>query len=372
MSLEAAPVRSGIIGTGFMGTVHTRAVRAAGGEVRAYAGRDLGRVAEAAAAARVPHVLSAYELIAHPEIDLVHICTPNAQHLELARAAIAAGKHVVCEKPLAASEADARELVEAAAQAGVVAAVPFVYRFYPTAREARARIREGGERVWLAHGHYLQDWLAERSSYNWRVADGDSRAFADIGVHWCDLFEFVTGHRISRLLAQRSRLHETRVRGAQEIPVETEDGVTMLFETDGGATGSLVVSQATHGRKNRLWLSVDGESHSYAFDQEAPNELWVGASTGVSVIPKGVETTSFPDVARYVTVPSGHPQGYQDCFASFITDVHRAIAGEAVDGLPTFADGARAARLTEAVIESSQGARWVETEPSSQPHRRIA
>lgn len=354
------PLRSGIIGTGFMGRVHTAAVRATGGEVLAYAGRDAERTRAAAGEAGVPLALSAEELIAHPDVDIVHICTPNAQHVSLAEAAIAAGKHVVCEKPLALGAGEAARLEAAARAAGVVHAVPFVYRFYPTAREARARIATSGERIWLAHGHYLQDWMAERSSYNWRVNDGASRAFADIGVHWCDLFEFTTGHRIERLLAQRSRLHDTRLSEGGEVPVSTEDGVTMMFQTDRGATGSVVISQASPGRKNRLWLSLDGEQRSYAFDQESPNELWVGSTEGVSLLPKGLETFGDAAARSYVSVPSGHPQGYQDCFTLFVRDVHAAISGEAVDGLPTFTDGARAAQLTDAVVASSTSGQWVD------------
>lgn len=361
MTRTRQPLRSGIIGTGFMGRVHTAAVRAAGGEVLAYAGRDPERTRFAADAASVPLTLTADELVAHPDIDVVHICTPNAQHVAFAEAAIAAGKHVVCEKPLALGVEEAARLEAAADAAGVVHAVPFVYRFYPTVREARARIASSGERIWLAHGHYLQDWLAEQSSYNWRVDDGASRAFADIGVHWCDLFEFATGHRVERLLAQRSRLHDTRLSEGNEVPVSSEDGVTMMFHTDRGATGSVVISQATPGRKNRLWLSLDGEQRSYAFDQESPNELWIGSNEGVLLLPKGLETLEDTSARSYVSVPSGHPQGYQDCFALFMRDVHAAIRGEAVDGLPTFVDGVRAAQLTDAVVASSASGRWVDT-----------
>lgn len=355
------PIRSGIIGTGFMGTVHTRAVRAAGGVVTAYAGRDAGRTARAAEAAGVELALTPAELIAHPDVDVVHVCTPNAQHVELAAAAIAAGKHVVCEKPLALSEADARELHAAAEAAGVVHAVPFVYRYYPTVREARARIAASDDRIWLAHGHYLQDWLAGRHSYNWRIDEGASRAFADIGVHWCDLLEFTTGHRIRRLSANSSQLHATRVADGAEVAVASEDGVTMLFETDRGATGSVVISQASPGRKNRLWLSLDGERSSYSFDQENPDRLWVGTVADVAVTPKGEETTRAAAAVRpYVTVPSGHPQGYQDCFTVFVSEVHAAIAGHPVAGMPTFADGVRAAQLTDAVVASAEDASWIE------------
>lgn len=358
----AEPLRSGIIGTGFMGGVHTRAVRAAGGTVVAFAGRDAERTADAAARAGVSLALTPAELVTHPEVDIVHICTPNSLHRELAAAAIAAGKHVVCEKPLALSGADAAYLDEAAQGAGVVNAVPFVYRYYPSIREARARIAETSERIWLAHGHYLQDWLAGHDSYNWRVADGASRAFADIGVHWCDLFEFTSGHQITRVSARSSQLHETRRSPKGEVPVSTEDAVTMMFETDLGASGSVVISQASQGRKNRLWLELDGEKASYSFDHENPDRLEIGRPEGTLLVPKGFETTaSATAVNPYLMVPSGHPQGYQDLFTLFMTEVHSAVRGIPVAGMPTFADGVRAARLTEAVVASaSRHGEWIQ------------
>ncbi|WP_454132395.1 Gfo/Idh/MocA family protein [Microbacterium lacticum] len=356
---RAAPVRSGIIGTGFMGTVHTRAVRAAGGQVVAYAGRDLDRTRKVADAQGVELVLRPEELISHPDVDVVHICTPNAQHVALATAAIRAGKHVVCEKPLALTLAEADALDRLAVESGVVNVVPFVYRYYPAVREARARISQAGERIWLAHGHYLQDWLADRETYNWRIDEGESRAFADIGVHWCDLFEFISGHRISRLSARFSQLHDRRTGPSGDVAVDTEDAVTMLFETDLGATGSVVISQASRGRKNRLWMELDGEAMSYSFDQETPDRLEIGSTEGTLVVPKGAETTrDSAAVAPYLLVPAGHPQGYQDAFTLLMAEVIEAVRGRAVAGMPTFSDGVRAAAITAAVVASSESETW--------------
>ena len=358
-----APLRSGIVGTGFMGVVHTRAVRAAGGEVVAYAGRDRERTSQAAQAQGVARSLDPDELIEDADVDIVHICTPNSRHVDLAAAAIAAGKHVVCEKPLALTAADALALDDAARAAGIVTAVPFVYRYYPAVREARARI-DSGDRIWLAHGHYLQDWLAERDTFNWRVAEGASRAFADIGVHWCDLFEFTTGHRIAALSARFTTLHETRRAPGGDVPVATEDAVTMQFETDRGAAGTVVISQASRGRKNRLWIELDGTDASYSFDQEFPDRLEIGTTAGTLHVPKGAETTLNPGlVAPYLPLPSGHPQGYQDAFTLFMSEVHAAVSGSPVAGMPTFSDGARAALLTEAAVESAATRSWVEPRP---------
>ncbi|MEV4708755.1 Gfo/Idh/MocA family oxidoreductase [Actinoplanes sp. NPDC049316] len=348
-------MRSGIIGTGFIGGVHARAVHAAGGVLSRVAA---GSPREAAVAAERLHALSAAasaeELISAADVDVVHICTPNALHVPLALAALQAGKHVICEKPLATGVADARRLVDAAAEARVVTAVPFVYRFYATVREARARIGAGeAGRLWLLHGSYLQDWLAGGDATNWRVdpaLGGASRTFGDIGVHWCDLMEFATGHRISRLVARLAAAYPDR---------PTEDGAAVLFDTDRGASGSVVVSQATPGRKNRLWFSFDGPDASYAFDQELPDALWVGGQRTSQVVPRGPDTLS-ESAAAYSGLPAGHPQGYQDCFTAFVADVYGAIGGQKPDGLPTFTDGLRAAVLTAAVVESAAQSRWVE------------
>jgi predicted dehydrogenase len=237
----------------------------------------------------------------------------------------------------------------------VLAAVPFVYRFYPAVREARARIAAGeAGPLWLLHGTYLQDWLAAADATNWRVdpaLGGGSRAFGDIGVHWCDLMEFTTGHRIVRLAA--------RVGTAYEGRGGTEDGAVVVFETDQGASGSVVVSQVSPGRKNRLWFSFDGQAASYCFDQEQPDSLWVGATAVNRVVMRGPDTFS-DAAAAYARLPAGHPQGYQDAFNAFVSDVYAAIAGQKPEGLPTFSDGLRAAVLTQAVVTAAAEQSWVE------------
>jgi predicted dehydrogenase len=352
-------IRAGIVGVGFMGTVHARAVRRAGGVVS----RIVGSTPESsrAGAERIGAEFAAEsveELLAADDVDVVHVCTPNATHAPLVRAAIAVGKHVICEKPLAVDAGEAAELVALAAEAGVTATVPFVYRFYPTVREARTRVADGtAGPVRLLHGSYLQDWLVEDTDDNWRVdaaAGGASRAFADIGVHWCDLVEFVSGHRITRVAARTVVAHPTR--GGRTVT--TEDAAVVLFETDQGAAGNLTISQISPGRKNRLWFSVDGAAESLCFDQENPDSLWIGGREVNRQLLRG--SSEGPAAARYSVVPAGHPQGYQDCFDAFVADTYESIAGAAPDGLPTFADGLRAARITEAVLESSRTSSWVE------------
>ena len=360
--------RSGIIGTGFIGGVHAAAVRAAGGVVQVVASARPEQAQHAANAWHAEHTAdSGLDLVARDDVDVVHICTPNATHAELAHAAIAAGKAVVCEKPLAINPESATSLVDQATTAGVVNAVPFIYRYYPTVREARDRIsRDEAGRLWLLHGSYLQDWLSGRQVSNWRVdpkLGGASRAFGDIGVHWCDLMEFVTGHRITRLVAHWANAHTERPSltdppGVGPTAVATEDGAIVTFETDRGAAGSVVVSQVSLGRKNRLWFSFDGLDAAYVFDQELPDSLWVGGLRENHVIPRGPDTLSAA-ASSYARLPTGHPQGYQDSFTAFVGDVYAAVAGEQPDGLPTFEAGLRATRITAAVVESARTGNWV-------------
>jgi predicted dehydrogenase len=375
-------LRVGIVGAGFIGAVHARSARLNGARVVGVAASTPERAEQAAARLGADRGFpSAEALVEAPDVDVVHVCAPNHLHAPLALRALDAGKHVICEKPLATSAEVARDLHDAAAGSGRLAAVPFVYRYYATVREARARIDAGeAGAVQLVHGTYLQDWLLSPEDDNWRVdaaLGGASRAFADIGSHWCDLAEFVTGHRIARLSARtRTAVAERRhdpTRAAfgsvsengELRAVDTEDIALMQFETDRGAVGSLVVSQVSAGRKNRLWLEVDGTEAAVAFDQEDPEVLWWGRRDAATLVRRDPAALS-PPAARLAFLPPGHPQGYADCFDLFVADAYAAIAGDAPDGLPGFADGLRAVRLTEAVIASARSERWIDV-PAGEP-----
>jgi len=371
-------LRAGIVGTGFIGRVHARSARVAGAQV---AGVAASSPESATAAAREIGAETAFPsadaLIASEQIDVVHICTPNHLHVPLALAALEAGKHIVCEKPIALDADGAAELIAAASGAGRVATVPFVYRYYPTVREARARLRANGSgNLRLVHGGYLQDWLVAADDDNWRVdaeLGGASRAFADIGSHWCDLIEFVTGERINALTARTAIAHPRRQRSSrpsfergdsegESRTVETEDIATVLFETDRGTTGSVVISQVSAGHKNRLWFEVSSSEETISFNQELPDSLAVRRRAASERIPRDFDTLS-PAAAGYVTLPGGHPQGYHDCFDAFIGESYATIAGATpAEGLPRLEDGLRATRITEAVLESARLGTWVEVD----------
>jgi predicted dehydrogenase len=354
--------RAGLIGAGFMGRVHSRAARAAGVELTAIASSTPDRATAAAHSLGFGRAeVDAASLILAPDVDVVHVLTPNATHADFARAAVEAGKHVVCEKPLATTVADARELADAAARSGVVTAVPFVYRYHPMVREARARVARGELGTLLTLDcAYLQDWMLLPTDDDWRATSADggaSRAFADIGSHLCDLLEFATGERIARLTARTRRVFAQR--GGH--PVENEDVVAILVETGSGALGTLLVSQMAAGRRNALVLELHGSAGSLRFDQERPEELWLGGRTQSRVLLRDPATAA-PDAARLQDVPAGHAMGYQDAFNAFVADAYAAVRGEQPEGLPTFADGLRAAVLTDAVLTSAATGEWVEVD----------
>jgi predicted dehydrogenase len=370
-----------VVGTGMIAAVHVRAARAAGAEVLGVLGRNPERSVQVAAQLDVPTGYASLDDVIADRPDVVHVCTPNDQHHPQALAVIRAGINVVCEKPLAVSSEQALELEHAARAAGVVATVPFVYRFHPMVREVRAKIADGDlGRVLAVHGHYLQDWMLDEDSSSWRVdagAGGMSRAFADIGSHWCDLVEFVTGERFASVSAVTDIVFPTRpaasgpsfsgspdpdpiADASTRAEVTTEDTAVATFRTGTGRIGNVVISQVSAGRKNRLWFEVDGTRGSAAFDQEAPESAWFGNERGAQILVRDPSQGSV-DQRRLAVVPSGHPQGYLDAFAAFVADTYTAVrTGVAPDGLPTFADGARSAQIIDAVVASAGDDTWKE------------
>jgi predicted dehydrogenase len=359
--------RVGIIGGGFMATVHSRAARAAGAELVAVASSSPERSRRAAADLGFARAAASVdELLADPSIEVVHVCTPNATHADLAARALRAGKHVVCEKPLATDSADAATLTELAAASGLIAAVPFVYRYHPMVQEFRARVAAGElGRLITVQGAYLQDWLLDPCDDDWRVGDasgGRSRAFADIGSHLVDLIEFVTGERVDTVNAATSIVHP--MRGGREVVTEDVAAVTVRFS--GGAVGTLLVSQTAAGHDNDLRIEIAGTSSAIAFAQEQPDSLRIGRRGSVTTVSRGASGHS--DASGVLSlVPSGHPMGYQDAFNAFVRDVYAATTGAVAERMPSFHDGVRMVRVTEAVLRSAASDRWTTVERERVP-----
>jgi len=370
--------RVAILGAGMIGEVHRRAALLAGAQVLGVMASTPERSRDVAEAWGVEQAYGNIDEVAESKADVVHICTPNASHVPYAVTLMKAGKHVLCEKPLGVSLEDARQASEVARDTGVVNTMPFAYRFHPMGREMRAKVQaqEFGA-VNLIHGSYLQDWLLNPKSTSWRVdpkAGGPSRAFGDIGSHWCDFVEWVTGDRIARLAATTSITIKQRPAAtaasfsaaesdAPLVDVQTEDSALILFRTANDIAGSAVISQLSAGRKNRLWVEVDGMHQSAVFDQEQPEQLWIGTEAGAQVLVRDPNHGS-AEQRRLSTLPAGHPQGYAQCFENYVADSYAAVDaqaghGEVPEGLPTFADGARAAEICDAMLRSAARGEWV-------------
>jgi predicted dehydrogenase len=369
----------GIIGVGFIGRVHATAARLAGARLIGFIDSTPEKSYQATIEFRAEHYFEDVDsLISHPDVDVVHICTPNYLHYPLAMKAISMGKHVVCEKPLAMSADEASNLVRLAAAANVIAAVPLTYRYNTMAQEARHRILSGQlGAIHVVHGSYLQDWLLSAGTSNWRISSevgGPSRAFADIGTHWCDLAEWMTGQRILELSAtietveskrpsNSVRTFETNAEIGEDEwkEVGTEDLACLIFRMDGGAVGTLTVSQVSAGRKNRIWIEIDGRDGSIEFDQDRPDRLWLGGDEINQELIRNPAMLS-SDARRTSTLPAGHHEGFVDNFAAFFRDVYQAL-DSSEQPYPSFADGARSIRLTEAVLKSSIDHTWYKVEP---------
>ncbi|WP_447898133.1 Gfo/Idh/MocA family protein [Stenotrophomonas sepilia] len=368
------PLGIAIIGTGMIGAVHRRAALLAGAEVRGVAASSPQRAREVAHAWNVPRAYRDIEdVVADPQVQVVHICTPNHLHRTMAQAALEAGKHVICEKPLVTTLDDAQALAALAASTGLIATVPFVYRYHPVVREARARIAQGDlGPLHLIHGSYLQDWLLDPASNNWRVdpaLGGTSRVFADIGSHWCDLVEWVSGEcfaevnaAFATVIAERSattsQSFSTPATDGAKQAVESEDVAAAMFRTGAGTLASLTVSQVSAGRHNRLWFEIDGANASVAFNQEDAERLWIGLPEQREEIFVRGPGAGSAEQRRLSPLPAGHAQGYGQCFEAFVADTYRAIEGERPQGLPTFEDGLRSARIVDRVIASARSRTW--------------
>ena len=396
-------LRAAVIGTGFVGPHHVDAVRRTGyAEVVVLAGRSLERTAERAANLGVPYATSDIgSLLADPSIDVVHICTPNATHVELAAAVLEAGKHLVLEKPIGLDTGTARKLVARARASGRHAAMALTYRGYPIIRQARD-LAAGGAlgSLRLIHGAYIQDWLSRPTDYNWRVdpaVGGASRAVADIGTHWFDTAEFVTGLRAEAVLATLATFMPQRHRPAAEtlafqqasgeteiVDIGSEDAATFLIRFEGGPIGACTISQVSPGRKNAMTIEVAGSDASLAWAQETPEQLWVGTRSASHVVVRGAEAgaSALPELYRPAragagdaapadhdpsgipALPAGHPEGWGDALRDLLRPFYRAVAlgevpaapGKA--GYPTLEDGLRGLVFVEAVLASAREGRW--------------
>jgi predicted dehydrogenase len=381
VSRSISDLRAGVVGTGFIGVVHVDALRRIGVEVTGV----VGSTRERASAKGIAPAYESYEaLLADERVDVVHLTTPNHLHYPGVKQALAAGKHVVCEKPLALSSAESGELLELAQASGLVHCTNFNLRFYPMVQEARARVR-GGEvgGVWTVHGGYLQDWLAIPTDWNWRLEPdkgGRLRTVGDIGSHWIDLTQFVLGQKVVEVFADLATAIPVRRRPLGEVetfasadalervdaPMETEDFGHILLRFDGGARGSLVISQVSFGRKNSLRFEVDGSKGALHWDAERNEELWIGRRDGPNEILQRNPALLHEVAASRTHLPVAHAEGFADTFRELYRAVYADVARGAPSpepDYPTFEAGHVENVIADAIALSSAERRWVDVEP---------
>ena len=384
----AEPLRAVVVGPGYIGPVHADALRRNGVAVVGLVGSGSAAGQARAVALGIPYFADLAAALAAGPVDCVHVATPNALHAPLVRQALAAGKHVLCEKPLAMDAAEGAELLRLAEAAGVVHAVNFNFRFYTLTRQMRAMVDAGAiGPVRLVHGGYLQDWLLFPSDWNWRLdpkEGGALRAVADIGSHWLDLAGFVTGRQPVALCAdlatvvpvhQRPTVAVETFAGKSLRPdeyveeaIRTEDYGSVLLRFGDGAHGVMTVSQVSAGRKNRLALEISGATGTLAWNSERVEELWVGWRDRPNETLLRDPALLAPEARAVATAPGGHAEGYVESHRALFAAVYRAIAAggpPAQPDYPTFADGVRSLRLGEAIAASAREGRWVDVGPGA-------
>ena len=386
-----------VTGTGFIGPVHVEALRRLGIRVKGILGSSPAKTERAAGTLGLSQAYASYEqILSDPEVDVVHIATPNRQHRDMVIGALDAGKHVVCEKPLGTSSVETSELVEHARKhPALVTAVNYNVRFYPLALHARDLVQSGAiGRVLSVRGAYVQDWLLKDTDWNWRLLveeGGELRAVGDIGTHWMDLIVFVTGLRVDSVFADLATLIPVRQRpkvagatfqgneagaagtgGAEPIVVRTEDWGSVLFRFSDGARGTMSVSQVTAGRKNQITFEIAGTEGSIAWDSEHPNDLWLGHRDRSNELLIRDPSLLAPGARPFTSYPGGHNEGFPDTFKQ----LHRAIYEYLAEGdfsrpklFAGFEDGHEELLLCEAILQSHRNEAWIpvrrnQTEPS--------
>jgi predicted dehydrogenase len=381
---DKATIRVGIVGTGFIGPAHLEALRRNNVNVVGLAEATAELAAEKATDLGIGKAYPSYiAMLADPDIDVIHLATPNYLHYPHAKAALEAGKHVVCEKPLAMNSKESADLVRIAKETGKVNVINFNIRFYPMAQQARSMVQKGeiGD-LFILQGSYLQDWLLLPTDWNWRLEPelgGTLRAVGDIGSHWLDLMSFITGLKVNEVYADFKTFHPIRKKPLKELetftgkmltpedyedkPIKTEDYASILLHYENDVRGVLTVSQVSSGRKNRIFFEINGSKSTLSWNGERPNELWIGQRSGPNQVMMKDPSLLSPEALATASYPGGHNEGFPDTFKQMYTKVYDYIlAGDfdAKPDFPTFTDGHYEQVLCEAIENSAKEGRWVE------------
>ena len=375
-------IKVGVAGLGFIGPAHIEALRRIPGiEVVAISENNEELAKTKAEQLGIPKYFGSFSELLNENIDCVHICTPNFLHFEMAKTALLAGKHVVCEKPLATTIAEGEELLALANEKGLIHAVHFNIRYYPLVRQMKV-MREKGElgEIYSIIGSYLQDWLFYSTDYNWRLEpdlSGKSKAVADIGSHLMDLLEYISGLKITEVIADFKTIHPKRKKPLkpvetftekmlqpgdyEDVSISTEDYATVMLRFNNGNKGVITVSQVAAGRKNRLSLEISGSKQTFAWNSESPNEMWIGRRDAANQVLMRDPSLFDKESAALISFPGGHNEGFPDTSKQMFKEVYENIRKATMEGaiFPTFADGLRELILCESILESNEKQGWV-------------
>ncbi|TFE04014.1 Gfo/Idh/MocA family protein [Jeotgalibacillus salarius] len=375
-------LRSAVIGTGFSAMAHLETLkRIPGVEAAAIVSRSYEKAASIASEYRLAYAYSSVDdLLANPEIDVIHNCTPNSLHYELNKKILLAGKHVLSEKPLALNSEQSAELLEIAKSSNLVHGVCFNYRHYPMVEEARVRITEQlSGKPNLISGGYLQDWCLYDSDYSWRMdpeLNGQSRAIADIGSHWCDTVQHLLGQRITRVMADLAIIHPTRkkplesagstftnesTQPIESVKIESEDAGNVLVQFEDGTKGMFNVSQVTAGKKNNLHFTISLADGTLEWDQEEPNRLWIGKRNEANQLLMKDPALLSNTASDYAHFPGGHQEGWPDCLKNLMLSFYKKIKHlDQESYFATFEDGHYNMKIVDAILRSNSEERWMD------------
>jgi predicted dehydrogenase len=381
--LTKQTISVGMAGTGFIGPTHVEGLRRNGIQVMGLAEDTPEKAKQKATELGIPRAYNSFDdMLADPNIDVVHLATPNYLHHPQAKATLLAGKHVVCEKPLAMNTRQSGELVQLAAERKLVNVINFNLRMYPLVQQARSIVQSGqlGD-LFILQGSYLQDWLLFPTDWNWRLEPelgGTLRAVGDIGSHWLDMLTFITGLRVEEVYADFKTFHPIRKKPAKPLetftgklpaqaatvdqPIHTEDYATIILHYENGVHGVLTVSQVSSGRKNRLFFEVNGSQSSLVWDSENPNVLWIGHRTEPNQSLMKDPSLLSPEARAVASYPGGHTEGFPDTFKQLYAKVYAYILAGDYDknpDFPTFADGHYEMQVCEAIERSAREKAWI-------------
>jgi predicted dehydrogenase len=377
-------INVGVIGTGYIGPIHIEALRRMSGiNVKSVCDTNRELAAKTAVRYNIEEIHTDFrEIINDGSIDVVHVCSPNRLHYDMNKAAILAGKHIMSEKPLAMTFEEAARLTELSDKKGTVTGINFCYRYYPLILEMALRGRSSDAGIIrMVTGTWFQDWLSEASDWTWRLDKkeaGASNIAADLGSHWFDLVQFISGLDITEVMSDFSTIIPVRKKPAGqvlafrktldkdgcEVKVELEEYAAVLFRLSNGAPGSFTTCQAAHGRKSDIEVEVYGSEYSMAWDHSRSNNLWIGYRNRANEILTESPSLQNTGISRYATLPAGHPLGYNDAVLNLFRDFYDAVESggresERLFPRPTFASGMIETRILKAVIQSAESRLWV-------------